>query len=86
MKKILIFGIAIIFAFNTFARGNSLRERVDNWLQEDEETTSGGLRGAINPGETPDGDSLTVPINAFPLAGMILCGGLYAIGRRKKAI
>ena len=84
MKKTIILAIAIMLGIGAFARENSFRDRSDNWLQNEEETTSGSLRGAIDDsGETPSG-ALSVPVGALPLAGIILCGSLYGICRRKK--
>ena len=84
MKKILIFAVAIFLSFNVFSRENTFRERTDNWLKEDK-TDSGMLRGGIGNWEDPNG-KLTVPVDTFPLAGIILCSGLYLVYSRKRRL
>lgn len=85
MKRIIILLIALVPAFCTFAQKETgTRERTKNWLQR--EDTSGGLRGGgIGDDEEPGG-GLSVPVGMFPLAGMLLLGGLYMVSRNKKRL
>jgi len=96
MKRILIIAIALWGISNIYASTSqsepqaqkSERNRFEKLTQDwaNPSDTSGGLRGGgIGDDEEPGG-GLSVPVSALPLVGMILCGSLYAAGRRQKTI
>jgi len=87
MKRIIILLIVIVPTFYSYAGKIDFREHTKKWLQrgnsEDSEETSGGLRGAIKPGEEPPSNP-TVPVGMLPVVGLSLFGGLYAVNRKKR--
>ena len=93
MKKTIILTIALGLASTTLAERRSIRDRADNWLQNNSTETSGGLRdtgdqGWINGGTNPGVDDPTVqrggPIGSG-LAFLTLSGAGYALIRRRRS-
>ncbi|MDR1682028.1 MAG: hypothetical protein LBS25_01360 [Candidatus Symbiothrix sp.] len=89
MKKTIILAIVISLASATFAERRSIRDRSENWLQNNASETSGGLRADGDPGWINSGTDSNDPIVTQPVGGglafLVLSGLGYAlVARRKK--